>query len=74
MQRSLYNQLLYPSVNQIAYTKRVFLGRDEDANAGLVVYDRLNRKRLVINVDSAGTPQIQFIDEKGKVVKAIKEK
>lgn len=71
LQRSLYNKLLYPSETQRAFSKRVFLGRDEDANAGLVLFDRLNRKRLVINVDADGTPQIQFLNPNGKVIKVI---
>lgn len=73
LQRSLYQKLLYPAPERRAYSRRVFLGRDEDANAALVLFDQLNRVRLEIKVDSLGTAAIVFFDEKGRVVKTIGE-
>ena len=73
VQRKMYQDLLYPDKNKRAYTKRAFLGRDEDENAALVLYDKLNRKRLIVNVNAAGLPSIQFLNDKGKVVKEISE-
>lgn len=72
MQRKLYEKLLYPDKDKRAFSKRAFLGRDEDENASLVLYDKLNRKRLIINVDSLGIPVITFLDKYGKITKMIK--
>ncbi len=74
VQRKMYQDLLYPGKNKRAYSKRAFLGRDEDENAALVLYDKLNRKRLIVHVDSSGLPSIQFLNEKGKIIKIINEK
>ena len=71
-QRKLYQKLLNPFPNKKAFTKRVFLGRDDDANASLVLYDQLNRARLQLTVDSSGLPSIIFLNEQGKAVKKIK--
>lgn len=74
IQRKMYQDLLYPNKNERAYAKRAFLGRDEQENAALVLYDKLNRKRLIVRVDADGVPSIQFLNNQGKVVKVISEK
>lgn len=71
LQKKMYEDLLYPGEDERAYSKRAFLGRDESENASLVLYDKLNRKKLVINVDANGIPSIQFLNNKGEVIKAI---
>lgn len=71
VQRKLYQKLLNPSPNKKAYSKRVFLGRDDEANASLVLYDQLNRARMRLTVDSSGIPSIIFLNAQGKTVKKI---
>jgi len=71
VQRKMYEELLNPGKNRRAYSKRAFLGRDEAENAALVLYDKLNRKKIIIHVDSIGLPSIRFLNDKGKVIKVI---
>jgi hypothetical protein len=50
---------------------RVFVGRRPDKTAGVTLMDGRGRPRLTLNVDDAGTAQIQFLDESGNVVSSI---
>ncbi|HEV2445231.1 MAG TPA: hypothetical protein VGS58_04895 [Candidatus Sulfopaludibacter sp.] len=45
---------------------RLFVGKDPDRKAQLMLADTKGRPRLVISVDAAGAPRIAFLDEAGK--------
>ncbi|MGD0731156.1 MAG: hypothetical protein ABR956_07825 [Terracidiphilus sp.] len=50
---------------------RVFVGRPPDKSANVTLMDGHGRPRLTLNVNEAGTAQIQFLDENGKVVSSL---
>lgn len=49
-------------------SKRIFLGRDIDRSAALQLKDAQGRDRIVLKVAADGTPSLQFLDERGKVI------
>jgi hypothetical protein len=51
--------------------RRVFVGKNPDKSASVVLSDGLGRPRLTLAVDEAGNPRIEFLDEAGKVVSKI---
>lgn len=51
---------------------RIYLGRSPDKSASLRIKDERGNDRLIIRVDAAGNPVIQFVDENGKVSKEIR--
>ena len=51
--------------------QRVFVGKQPDKTAIVVLADAQSRPRLRLVVDSAGTSRIEFLDEAGKVVRTI---
>jgi hypothetical protein len=51
--------------------QRVFLGRNHQKAAALVLSDPNGRPRLRIAVDSTGTPSLEFLDEGGRVVSKL---
>ena len=51
---------------------RIYLGRSPDKSASLKIKDVQGKDRLVIRVDAAGNPVIQFLDAGGKVSKEIR--
>jgi hypothetical protein len=53
--------------------RRVFLGRDQNKTAGLVLSDPSGRPRIRIAVDSAGAPSLEFLDEGGRVTSRLPE-
>ena len=49
-------------------TKRLFIGKyDRTKAAVLEIMDRKGNSRLVLGVDSLGTPSIDFLNEKGDI-------
>ena len=54
--------------------KRAHLGRNPDQSATLELKDTAGRDRIVIKVAADGTPSLQFLDEKGKVIKELSER
>ncbi len=54
--------------------RRVFVGKNADRAALVSLADAQGRPRLVLTVDSAGNPRIEFLDESGKVVSRVPEK
>lgn len=50
---------------------RVFVGKLPDKSSQVVLADALGRPRLVLRVPASGAAEIQFLDENGKVLKAI---
>ena len=49
----------------------MFVGRDSDSRATLVLASAEGRDRLVLSVASDGQASIQFLDENGNVVRDI---
>lgn len=54
--------------------RRVFIGKDLDRSARLVLSDPNGRPRLVLSVDVAGTPKLEFLDEAGRVTQSLPAK
>lgn len=50
---------------------RVFVGKLPDKSSQVVLADALGQPRLVLRVQASGAAEIQFLDENGKVLKAI---
>jgi hypothetical protein len=53
---------------------RLFLGRSDDRSVSLRLKDAEGRDRIVIKVDPDGSPAVQFLDERGKVVAQLPAK
>jgi hypothetical protein len=51
--------------------QRVFVGKQSDRTATVVLADAQSRPRLRLVVDSAGAARIEFLDDKGGVVRAL---
>ena len=54
--------------------RRVFVGKNGDRAALLSLADAQGKPRLVLTVDPAGNPRIEFLDESGKVIRRVPEK
>ncbi|MFZ3214886.1 MAG: hypothetical protein WA192_02395 [Candidatus Acidiferrales bacterium] len=50
---------------------RIYLGRSPDKSASLRLKDDQGRDRLIVRVNGAGDPVIQFLDAQGKVTNEI---
>lgn len=51
--------------------RRVFVGRSDDSAATVRLYDRKGRPRLRLSVDASDTPRLEFLDEQGRVTRAL---
>jgi len=51
--------------------QRVFVGKQSDRTATVVLADARSRPRLRLVVDSAGAARIEFLDDGGKVVHTL---
>lgn len=51
--------------------RRLFAGREADRSAIVRLSDPQGRPRLVLMVDSTGTPRIEFLDPAGRVTRTI---
>jgi len=51
--------------------QRVFVGKQTDKTATVILADARSRPRLRLVVDSAGAARIEFLDEGGKVVRSL---
>jgi len=49
-------------------SQRVFVGKQPDKSAVLLLADTKGNTRLRIEVDAAGNPNLAFLDEKGKAI------
>lgn len=52
-------------LNEDIDTYRMFLGREENENIGLFLYDSKGRQRIKLFVDEQDRARLQFIDEEG---------
>ena len=50
---------------------RVFIGRDRAKSSLLRLSDPMGRPRLVLRVDSTGAPQLEFLDDSGRVTSRL---
>ena len=50
---------------------RVFIGRDRTKASALRLFDPMGRPRLVLRVDSLGVPQLEFLNDSGRVVSRL---
>jgi hypothetical protein len=51
--------------------QRVFVGKQSDKTATVVLADAQSRPRLRLVVDSAGVAHIEFLDDGGKVIRSL---
>jgi len=51
--------------------QRVFVGKQSDKTATVVLADAQSRPRLRMVVDSAGAARIEFLDDGGKVIRTL---
>jgi hypothetical protein len=58
---------------QGAGVRRVYLGKEGDKSASLLLADLRGRARVRIMVDSAGTARLEFLDESGRVTHRVPE-
>ena len=65
-------QLRQPIRNGVVQAApRVFIGRDRTKASALRLYDPMGRPRLVLRVDSLGVPQLEFLNDSGRVVSRL---
>ncbi|MNE91398.1 hypothetical protein D3C80_1890050 [compost metagenome] len=54
-----------------AVAQRVFVGKDVNKTAMVLLADRMGKPRLQMMVDSNGTAKLNFLDENGKVTYSL---
>jgi hypothetical protein len=59
--------------NNELQTQRVFLGKTRDNASRLTLYDVKGRARLRLQVAADGAPQLEFLDDAGKVTLRLPE-
>jgi hypothetical protein len=64
-------QLMEPHPGDPAFASRVFIGRDEDKTAAVVLSDAEGRPRLRPLVDAIGKAKLDFLDENGRVTYSV---
>ncbi|MGG5210168.1 hypothetical protein ACQWU4_14690 [Chryseobacterium sp. MIQD13] len=64
-------QLMEPRSGEPAFAKRVFVGRDEQKKATVMLADRAGKPRLRLSVDAGGEAKIDFLDEKGNITYSL---
>lgn len=52
---------------------RLYAGRTVDGASQVILFDGTGRPRLRLKVDSAGSPRIEFLNDSGRVVRAIRD-
>lgn len=64
-------KIMEPVPGQPAFAKRVFVGRDKDKKATVMLADRAGKPRLRLSVDALGEARIEFLDKDGKVTYSL---
>lgn len=54
--------------------QRIYLGRNPDDSASLTLKDSQGRSRMIIKVNPDGSPVIEFLDAKGKIISQLPAK
>lgn len=52
-------------------TERVFIGKDEQRSAIVMLHDLDGNVRLRLSVEASGSPKLEFLDAEGKVVHVV---
>ena len=60
-----------PFSSAIQLRQRVFVGKQSDKTATVILADAKSRPRLRLVVDSAGAARIEFLDDDGKIVRTL---
>lgn len=55
------------------FAQRVYVGRDPNKAALVLLSDKIGRPRLRLSVDSLGNASLDFLNETGKVTRSISE-
>jgi len=58
----------------VANAQRVYIGRDRSKASTLRLSDPMGRPKLVLRVDSLGAPQLEFLDDSGRVTTRLPER
>lgn len=58
----------------VANAQRVYIGRDRSKASLLRLSDPMGRPKLVLRVDSLGAPQLEFLDDSGRVTSRLPER
>lgn len=66
--------VMEPKTGQRAFAQRLFVGKDDNKNAVVLLADRLGKPRLQLLVDSNGVAKINFLDEMGHVTYSLPNK
>src|SRR5205807_5822054 len=61
-----------PITSRQATLQRLFVGKDRDGNAKLVLSDSQARPRLTLSVGRDGDPRVEFLDAAGRVVRQFR--
>ncbi|WP_250253032.1 hypothetical protein [Chryseobacterium sp. Marseille-Q3244] len=64
-------QLMEPRPGEPAFAKRVFVGRDEQKKAMVMLADQAGKPRLRLSVEPTGEAKIDFLDEKGNITYSL---
>lgn len=72
--KAALERLMAPVDGQPMFAQRVYVGRDPSRAAVVNLSDPSGRPRLRLQVDSAGTPSLEFLDEGGQVVSRLPER
>jgi hypothetical protein len=72
--RAAMERLMGPVDGQPMFAQRVYVGRDPSRAAVVNLSDPAGRPRLRLQVDSLGTPSLEFLDERGQVVSRLPER
>ena len=51
--------------------QRIFVGKNADHSALIVLRDRQGRKRILVQVAADGAPSLQFLDENGRIISQL---
>lgn len=68
---ALLKKLMEPKPGQKAYAQRVFVGKDDEKTAMIILADRMGIPRLKLLVDSNGVAKLNFLDKTGKVTYSL---
>ena len=68
---ALLKKLMEPQPGQKAYAQRVFVGKDDEKTAMVILADRTGQPRLKLMVDSNGVAKLNFLDKDGKVTYSL---
>jgi hypothetical protein len=61
-----------PLTSRQASLQRMFVGKDRDGNAKLVLSDSQAHPRLTLSVSRDGDPRVEFLDAAGRVVRQLR--